>query len=362
VVILPVVIKRFVPGDSAKGKAVTMQTLADDAGVSKMTVSLALRNSPLITPETRERVKAAARKWNYRPNPMVAALMAQMGGRKRSSCTVPLAVLDDPDHAPSLNRTEVLSPILQGIFERAEELGYSAGVFSISDGTSLKSGRLDKIFRTRNIRGIIVLPIYLRERSMDFSWEFYAAVKVGHSLLNPDLERVAVDDYGNMWLAMENIQRMGYRRPGLLLEASADARSGYQLSAAYERHIRLHPKLHACEIFPHMVGTEQTALRAWFKKWKPDVILSHTDHRPYLKCLAATSPGARKFVGVNWTSLDDETMAVRANFQMLGAAAVDTVSARMHRNEFGLPSHPRTSLVSGTWHQCSNPTKDEARS
>jgi DNA-binding LacI/PurR family transcriptional regulator len=47
------------------------------AGVSKITVSRALRDSPLVTPETREKVRALAEQHGYRLN--VSARNLRMG-------------------------------------------------------------------------------------------------------------------------------------------------------------------------------------------------------------------------------------------------------------------------------------------
>jgi hypothetical protein len=44
-------------------RAVTMQKIADEAGVSRMAVSLALRNSPKISAETRERIQESPGGW-----------------------------------------------------------------------------------------------------------------------------------------------------------------------------------------------------------------------------------------------------------------------------------------------------------
>jgi len=54
---------------------VTLEDIARALNVSKMTVSRAINNHPEISTATRERVLAAARKMNYRPNQFARALM-----------------------------------------------------------------------------------------------------------------------------------------------------------------------------------------------------------------------------------------------------------------------------------------------
>jgi LacI family transcriptional regulator len=53
---------------------VTLADIAREVGVSKMTVSRAINNNPLISAETRERVMEVARRMNYQPNQHARAL------------------------------------------------------------------------------------------------------------------------------------------------------------------------------------------------------------------------------------------------------------------------------------------------
>src|SRR3979409_2665803 len=53
---------------------VTLADIARELGVSKMTVSRAINDNPLISSETRTRVLAVARRMNYQPNQHARAL------------------------------------------------------------------------------------------------------------------------------------------------------------------------------------------------------------------------------------------------------------------------------------------------
>ncbi len=65
---------------------VSINTIAAEVGVSRNTVSLALRGDPRVVPATRDRVVAAAQKLNYRPNLLARAMVT---GR---SCVIGLAI------------------------------------------------------------------------------------------------------------------------------------------------------------------------------------------------------------------------------------------------------------------------------
>jgi LacI family transcriptional regulator len=64
-------------------RATTIREIAAAAGVSAMTVSLALRGSREVSAATRKRIRALAESMGYRPNPMVSALMQQVAGGAR---------------------------------------------------------------------------------------------------------------------------------------------------------------------------------------------------------------------------------------------------------------------------------------
>lgn len=69
----------------------TSRDIAEIAGVSQATVSRALRNSPLVRPETRERVQQIARELNYFVNRNAAGL------RTHHSNTIALLLFDETD-------------------------------------------------------------------------------------------------------------------------------------------------------------------------------------------------------------------------------------------------------------------------
>jgi DNA-binding LacI/PurR family transcriptional regulator len=69
----------------------TSRDIAEIAGVSQATVSRALRNSPLVRPETRQRIQQIARELNYYVNRNAAGL------RTHQSNTIALLLFDETD-------------------------------------------------------------------------------------------------------------------------------------------------------------------------------------------------------------------------------------------------------------------------
>ncbi len=80
------------PPDAKASKRVTLQDIADVAGVNRMVVSNALNNTRRVAPETRERIKNIARELNYIPNFAARAL--------RQGHTGIIAVISGPINEP----------------------------------------------------------------------------------------------------------------------------------------------------------------------------------------------------------------------------------------------------------------------
>jgi DNA-binding LacI/PurR family transcriptional regulator len=95
----------------------TSRDIADIAGVSQATVSRALRNSPLVRPETRERIQEIARELNYFVNRNAAGL------RTHQSNTIALLMFDETGGSEAQINPFFLS-MLGYISQSAASLGY----------------------------------------------------------------------------------------------------------------------------------------------------------------------------------------------------------------------------------------------
>ena len=95
----------------------TSRDIAELAGVSQATVSRALRNSPLVRPETRDRIQSIARELNYFVNRNAAGL------RTHHSDTIALLIFDDGNKADTQLNLFFLS-MLDNIVRAAARLDY----------------------------------------------------------------------------------------------------------------------------------------------------------------------------------------------------------------------------------------------
>jgi len=123
-------------------KRPTIMEVARLAGVSHQTVSRYLRFNGGLKPATRDRVDAAIKELNYRPNLVARSMRTKRSGR--------LAIL-----MPTVS----FSParILAGATEAAHAAGFVVEVVSIGGGAEARSERLLELAESSQLEGILSL-------------------------------------------------------------------------------------------------------------------------------------------------------------------------------------------------------------
>jgi DNA-binding LacI/PurR family transcriptional regulator len=183
---------------------VSIKDIAQAAGVSHPTVSRALNDSPLITEETRARIKAIAVQMGYIPNAVARSLKAQRSG------TMGLVVtsLTDPFFAE----------VMAGVDEIASEAGLSMFV-TASHNDPEREMEVIETFHRRRVEGIIVAASRLSSRYH----QRLERIQVPIVLINqhtedtqPRFHGVAFDEQAGARLAAEHLLLLGHRRIGYL--------------------------------------------------------------------------------------------------------------------------------------------------
>src|SRR3954467_6763953 len=129
------------------GSAPTLRSLAKVLGLSRTTVSDALRGSPRVDPNTAQRVAKAAREAGYRRNPLAGALMSELRRSRGTAFRGVLAAVDfnEPDRPD--NAVRYHRDLVTGAETRAAELGFKVEKFFVGHaGVSVQ--RLDSILQS----------------------------------------------------------------------------------------------------------------------------------------------------------------------------------------------------------------------
>jgi len=118
-----------------------MKDIAQDLGVSLMTVSKALRSHSDISEETRRKVMKRARELNYRPNWIARSLVT------RRTYMIGLII---PDLMHSF-----FAEVAKGIARKFEPLGYQIVISNSEESADTELRQLQALL-DRNVDGVII--------------------------------------------------------------------------------------------------------------------------------------------------------------------------------------------------------------
>jgi LacI family transcriptional regulator len=331
-------------------KPVRLQQIADEAGVSRATVSLALRNHPSISTPTRTRIQELARKLGYQPNPLVSALMSyQRSTQAQRTTHLGLAMVINFSRRSGW-KSYVSDDLISTAAARAEQLGYRLEEFWLGD-LKMTPQRLSGILYQRNTPGVIVAPLPAAHGHLNMEWPRFSAVAIGYSLQRPGLHRITTDRYNGMRMAVRHLRRSGYQRVGLAMHVNQDARVNHQWGAAFVWEQEQVPAAHRTSLF---VVAERDWNEENFAKWfhdnQPEVILGYDPAiLDWLKRLGRTVPDEVGFVHLWNPDRSGQFAGLYHNPPAIGSAAVDFLVGMIHRNERGLPEAPQTLLLDAIW-------------
>lgn len=321
----------------------SLRDIADDVGVSTMTVSRALRGRPGVSEEMRERIRSSAEKLGYRPDPVLLRLMHHLRDRRGAGLAAVVAAITDfttaeePPYCQRLRRHAAA---------RARELGFQFSVLRV-DGAKHAWESLPRVLQARGVDGVLLLPMRQPLSLPARAWRGCAIVAATSSVLDPVFHRVTPDHAANARLLVSRLVARGHRRIGFVGTATHSQRTHDAFPSALAwHHARLGlacpPLIHAPDAAPSLVD--------WFLANRPDVIVvgragDLARHRAELArdgrspawALAGALPPAGEFGG-----LDER-------HDLIGAAAIDVLAGLVARGERGAPAVATTISLPGAW-------------
>jgi len=323
--------------------------IAKRLGVSQVAISLALRGDLSISASLRKRVRAAAKRLGYRPNPYVSTLMSHIrAGRKPSEKGV-LALLVDVFSRRDWHKHESYRVYFRGVSRRSAELGFRLESFFLTE-PNMNAEKVDRILYARGIHGVILAPPYLGNRRLAMKWSRYACVGTGYGWEQQQFDRVAHDHAHNVVLAFQQLSGLGYARIGMSIPSFyVKGRGARWLDGFLACQYRL-PKERRVPLF---VGSREENSFADFQRWhaqhRPDAVLTLYGHEMHwLQALGLRVP---RDIGLACVIRPaGSTLAgINDRYEQIGAATVELVASKIAFNQYGIPPYPKLILIEGHW-------------
>jgi LacI family transcriptional regulator len=332
-----------------------MAEVAKALGISKNTVSLALRGSSRVAAETRERITQKAEKMGYRVNPTVAHLMAQLRQSRAPGYQATLAIINAHRKPDSFTRHATIPAYVDGCRRRAQQLGYQLDEFWLYE-PGMTVARWRSIFNARNIRGIIVVGLMQRNRlpaHMAELWEEFPTVVTGVRTRDPALSFACSDHHALALEAIEKAIRLGYQRPALVLDRVIDDLTEGRFTAGFlTGQSRLVADSKKTVPFYDVAAArgDPVVFSNWLKANQPDVIFTlYHEVKRWLIELNLRIPEDIGLIQYEWRPDHADWAGMDQRNDLVGEAALDMIASMVQHNQRGVPSQARATMIGSRW-------------
>lgn len=197
----------------------TLKSIADRLGLTANTVSLALRDSPLVQPSTKARIYQTAREMGYVHNVLAGAM------RSGQSHTVAL-IFGDVSNPIFAQRIRSLSRLLQ-------EKGYQTLILNTDEDPAAETAAIRTAI-SYQVDGVILCPCQKNGDSLALLTQHRVpCVLLGREFPDAPFDTVTWDDREGARLAAAHLLAQGCRRPVFLsgpafISSAALRREGYE--------------------------------------------------------------------------------------------------------------------------------------
>jgi DNA-binding LacI/PurR family transcriptional regulator len=174
--------------------SVSIEQVAEAAGVSTATVSRALRGLPSVTEATRAAVQAAADELGYVPSPSASALAS---GRTRSVGLV----------APAISRW-FFATALEGAEHALRAADFDALLYSLPDATPPRK-TFDAEVLARRVDAVVVASMFFSDAEVE-QLRSLGVPAVFISVRQPGFPHVGIDDEAAAGLAVSHLVELGH--------------------------------------------------------------------------------------------------------------------------------------------------------
>lgn len=329
---------------------VTLGMIADKAGVSRATVSRALRNHPQLPRRTCDRIQKLAEEMGWRPDPEASKLMHYLRESRQKRSLSTLAILNDHPHRGDLYKDPYTATLLKSAKARADVLGFQMDEIWLRE-PGLTASRTTSILRARGISGLLVPPEVDPLPRIELDWSAFSSVATTTTAKPESMNRVLPDNYGNLCKLMDALVARKRKRILLLSLRGLEARTEFCPSNVYHAYCAQQPGLSPLPVFYwddiSNAGDPLDALRNHYGACEPDtVVVADQWLLESLERATQTKAGA-DYLAVCYSNASPGLPGVDQRPSLVGSAAIDLLSAQVIRGETGVPDVPKLVRIPG---------------
>lgn len=248
----------------------SLNDIALRLGISKMTVSRALRGGKHVEAVLKERIVQTAEEMGYRPDPEIAKLMTHMRRTRRVAAPLTLAFVWAERSSQEIERSSWSQQLVLGAQRQAVKLGFQLEEFHLA-ARGMTARRLSDILEARGIPGFILSPLVSRSRGhVSMAWEKFSSVVIGLGYARPQLHRVHHHHYLGMMTALRMLKKQRYKRIGFYCGSTINERMFRAWSASFLAH---HPLAKPGELLALRKSLSRNDFLQWLRTAKPDVVI-----------------------------------------------------------------------------------------
>jgi len=334
------------------GRMPTMRDVARVAGVHQTTVSLALRNHPSVAEKTRERIRAAAQRLGYRPDPLLDAFNEHRLAIHPTHSSSVIAYVIDEAVATSSQPGNFAEMRWFGVKRAAEERGLKVERFVVGK-RHLSPERLNQILVTRNIVGVLVTVADLSITELGMDWPRFSAVRIESRHLRLRVDTVSADQRLAARLAVRNLRRLGYRRVGLTTAAEDEVRLGESMASGFlveEAALAETDRVPEC-LFRHEDGPAKgDQVARWVREHGVEAVVSNWGNvQDALRAAGLRVPGEVAFASLDIPTVESALAGVMQNHELVGRTAVEHLAILLQTHQRGEIDAPAVTFVPGYW-------------
>lgn len=333
----------------AKPDPISMREIAAAAGVSVSAVSLALRNSPKVSPDRRREILTLAERLGYRRDPRISELMEHLRMARAQRAPSRVAVVIPELTVEQLQHYPPILGLIAGVREVAELAGFGVDCFHLAD-PGMSCARLRSILIARGIKGVVLAPCASGVATLDFDCAGLYAATAGYSITAPRLHRACPNYLQMMDEILQRCTELGYRRVGLVM-TYGEGGIGHKLFTS--SFLFYQTKIPAAARLPILPKPEINAvnLRAWLAEHRPDVVISAGSVYRQLRAIGVDIPGEIGFASIDVSEPPAHAAGADHRYVLVGREALKLVLTCLNLNLTGVPTDPKVVLVDSHWRE-----------